>query len=653
MSTAARRRWQLETMTERAKKDDRPSLESEPARARRADLPAPKSTLMELQRTAGNQAVVEMLRRREDGSATIRREGGPGAAAPAEAAPAAAGPDAAVPAAPADRTAKNAEGKTQDDLAAIANPELYLKNAGSKWDEARARFKKGWLGFVAGGDDGKGTFDASKGLGMNALIAFRLQSTVLKKSDVSSSNSPMEQIQTEVTAKQIAEREQRQAALREAGVMKDLPPPKPLDWNYGAGSGTATSDIDVNLQGDATEHAVSAFNAMFRKAWGTESGSVFDVNVYARDYLPSGALGAEGKKDLAGPGEAGTKDLSAEDWQAKGVTFETSRDESTDAGKKASASQEVFSLLKTRKDMSRVDWARFKLEQMAALGSDEAGREAKMAAFTEAETKYEAREAAIKAKVAKADADAKVLLGAKPEGAPKPSGDAAADKRLAAENALYEENLTKVAAVRGRLVVAKELLAAGSKPASYVEEISAELQEALHGAAMYANEAYITGAAVLHVVGNLQMLGKSKLSIGLSGADYLASANEQVGFIFDDLHREVKYKENGLVDQESVAAGLLKAGKYIQRLGHAAGKVEAAAKGSGKVAAPIAHPTCEQVTKYGDKLMGFKSLEPDKQKAAAREAKEGDFSLGKLGLNQVKAEILKFQSKLQSLAGKL
>jgi hypothetical protein len=301
--------------------------------------------------------------------------------------------------------------------------------------------------------------------------------------------------------------------------------------------------------------------------------------------------------------------------------------------------------------MSRVDWARFKLEQMAAMGGDDAAREAKQAAFSEAEAAYEAREAAIKAKIAKADEDAQILLAAKGEGAPKPTGDSEHDKRLAAENALYEENLVKVATARNKLVVAKELLAAGSKPASYVEEVSAELQEALHGAAMYANEAYITGAAVLHVVGNLQMLGKSKLSIGLSGADYLASANEQVGFIFDDLHREVKYKDNGAVDQTSVAAGLLKAGKYIQRLGHAAGKVEGEAKAKG--AAPLAGPSSEEVMKYGATLMGFKSLAPDKQKEAAREAKEGSFSLGKLGLNQVKAEILKFQSKVQALASKL
>src|SRR4051812_25991176 len=200
----------------------------------RQDAPATGGGLLALQASAGNQAVVGLLERQASADLLQREVTGAAVAPPtppADAPPADTPPSAPAPA-PVDRTAKNADGKTADDIKAIADPAAYLKDAGSKWNEARARFKRGWLGFVVGGDDGKGTFDASKGLGMNALIAYRLQATVLKKSDVSSSNSPMEQVKDDVAAKQNVERDAKQKALHDAGVQNAVPMVQPLDWNY-------------------------------------------------------------------------------------------------------------------------------------------------------------------------------------------------------------------------------------------------------------------------------------------------------------------------------------------------------------------------------------------------------------------------------------
>jgi hypothetical protein len=338
-------------------------------------------------------------------------------------------------------------------------------------------------------------------------------------------------------------------------------------------------------------------------------------------------------------------------WSAHGVSFETTLQQGSATSKKASASQEVYSLLKTRKDMSFIDWNKFKLEQMAAFGSDTAGRNAKQDAFSEAEAKYMAREAALNAEIAKLDEKAKLLAAeSRKKGETPPAEDGPAEKRMKAENALYEQKLKQVAVVRSKLAVYKEQLLAGQKSASEVEEVSGELQEALHEAASYANEAYITSATVLHVVGNLQLLkGSEKISIGLSGADYLASANEQVGFIFDDFHRE-----------PTVEGGLLKAGKYISRLGHAGGKALAAATKKSastpgaKPPAPIENPTPAQVEKYGKDLMEIKEkVKPAEQNAAlARVAVDG-WTLSGRSLDQVKTEILKFQSKVQTLAGKV
>jgi hypothetical protein len=641
-------------MIERERRTTRPAPEPAPAPVEPAPSPAPEDPLLTLQRSAGNQAVLAMMGATAaaasgDDDAPVRREGD------WDALPF--GNVDAEPEAPAARV-----GATDMDRAAIANPDAFLRKEGT-WNAVRARYKKQELGWVKGGDDEKGHL-LPTGLGMNALIAFRLRSTVVKKSDNPGARSPMEQILPDVRKRQFEELAAKQAEMGAAGVENMLPPPKPLEWNYGAGSGTATSDIDVNLSGDATEYAVERFNEVFRANWdGKESGTVFDVNVYARDYLPeSGAFSlvkagkAAAASPVDGPGAMGTGDAG---WGAQGVAFETSLTEGSAAAKGASASQEVSSLLKTRKDMSAEDWQRFKDEQMEAFGDDAAGKAAKQQAFGAAEAKYLAREAAITAKVAELDAKAALLITETKK--PDAKEMSPEDKRLAAENAMYEAKLKDVAAVRSKLAIAKELLTTGGRTAEQVEEVAAELQAALAEAASYANEAYITGATVLHVVGNLQLLkGSEKLSIGLSGADYLASANEQVGFIFDDLHREA-----------TVAGGLLKAGKYISRLGHAGVKAEAAAvkkaaSSGGTPPPPFASPSSAQVEKYGKELMVIKDKPPSEHAAALANVNADGWKLCDLArvdaarpetnaaaVNQVKTGVLKFQSKVQTLAGKV
>ncbi|MCX8495109.1 MAG: hypothetical protein ORN51_02885, partial [Akkermansiaceae bacterium] len=53
-----------------------------------------------------------------------------------------------------------------------------------------------------------------------------------------------------------------------------------------AGSTTLTSDIDVNLKGTDTEAAAKKFNELFKAdGWLYECGVVYDVNVYAIDFM--------------------------------------------------------------------------------------------------------------------------------------------------------------------------------------------------------------------------------------------------------------------------------------------------------------------------------------------------------------------------------
>lgn len=69
-----------------------------------------------------------------------------------------------------------------------------------------------------------------------------------------------------------------------------------------SGSTTPTSDIDVNLKGSHTPQITIAFNEYFRKKFeGLESGFVFDVNVYASDFMPDPGF------RLMGPNKPGEK----------------------------------------------------------------------------------------------------------------------------------------------------------------------------------------------------------------------------------------------------------------------------------------------------------------------------------------------------------
>jgi hypothetical protein len=555
------------------------------------------------------------------------------------------------------------------EAAAIADPGGYVRQvAHSSWDDVRANYKKGLLQFnPAGNDKKKGTVLAGA-KAMNHLLWFRLSETLQKEVP----NSVMNQVKPEVEAEQRRRQADREARLKGAKA----PPLRPLDWNYGAGSGTATSDIDSNLQGDATEFAVRRFNAVFRGRWGgKESGRVFDLNVYARDYLPESGGGslfgakqsADSKSEKPGPLAPGTM------WAERGVVFETAALERGKAPfEQAMSSQEVFSLMKTRRDMSFFDWTRYKREQLAGLKGS--AHDKKADAVRKAEELYEQREQELAARIALLEKEAAELAGQGPKtttpggASPGGGGGHGSDRRLEAENRLYEEKLDRVTTLREDLVVAKARMAAGTGTQSEVEELSAQLTEALQVSSMYANEAYVTRATVLHVVGNQQILGAassasaSTVEIALEAEDYLASANEQVGFIFDDFARE----------GGDVMKGLLKAGKYIMRLGHAATKVEDAVaqkekQKSGKPAAlPVLSgtPSARQVWTYGEALMKAKDLEPARQLDAVREASGEGWTLAphrvdKRGLEvaprlaEVKTQITNFLTRVQALAERL
>ena len=453
------------------------------------------------------------------------------------------------------QTLEQFESQLRTNDAAVGDPGQFVRRV-RNWDAIRSDYKKGALSYQRElGPAKDGTFDFAvarqRHAGMNILLAYRLRETLLKDSDA----PKMTHVAPEPSLLQ------RVHDKLQLG----------FDWNYGAGTESPTSDIDSNLSGVGTEAAVRGFNEAFRREWGRESGTVFDVNVYARDFLPvrgsAPALNRQFQQDQQGPvhgapanalGFAAFQNTYPE--HAKAVRFEVPLDRDSGAYGEAMRSERVYALVKACMDMPADDWAKFKaahlevvvqLDKQKQDGRSRAG--ALQAVFEQVDAVVEAREKAIRARVEQLRA------------APNPNGHDDRDLDMRAQNELYAAGLAEVAELRAQLEHAED---------AHRDGVAAKLTDALHRSLIFANESYVTGAAVQHVVLDKQMLSArakdplalaqvepkpKNLKLRLTTERYMHSLHEQLGFAF---------REFELYAQEPKTA-LLKASKYIYRLGNA------------------------------------------------------------------------------------
>ena len=280
-----------------------------------------------------------------------------------------------------------------------------------------------------------------------------------------------------------------------------------------AGSVSMTSDIDVNLKGTHTEEAAKRFNTKFKAEWGKEAGTVYDVNVYALDFMHG-----------MGDDEEGVLRAKSEG-KRKGKTTGGFDDEAT--ALKDMAKQEEWAMVKVRLYMTESEWEAYKTDM------DPDGEQAPM--FKRAEIKYRMYRRSLKKKM---EAIAKTAI-VKPDdtshtGAVQVSDQSedlssfgkakltdSEDIQMQASNRIYEAKL-KVIKVRRKKLNAKigtfnslvdnegvpVEVSNGPSVEKLQTEIDAllfELREMVSEAALYSNEAYITDGAVNHTVVGLQI----------------------------------------------------------------------------------------------------------------------------------------------------
>ncbi len=332
------------------------------------------------------------------------------------------------------------------------------------------------------------------------------------------------------------------------------------------GSTKPSSDIDVNMSGDGSEFAVSWLNAKFREEYGhgNESGQVYDVNFYGKDFVPGEILlGDTGLKDTGQlnresvrNGEKEEDKFYAEDkWRDSSITDKNLQKEEME-------DQTIASLTMMRVNMEHDKAVWDEYVKKASLDPE------MKAILAKVEERYKFRKETIKA----AGTQIKQKAKSGEKGYKLESLDNIKDeeyeelKTMSAENLAYENMLKKVETAR----VKYELLKASNAETTAIEKAAVELKKIKTQATMFANASYYTEGAVVSIVTNKQMLGriyKDKKEDSLEGKqalkklelkpqEYYQSFNEQVGFAFHALSK---------VESVDFYRDIPEPGKYVHR----------------------------------------------------------------------------------------
>jgi Domain of unknown function (DUF4157) len=353
--------------------------------------------------------------------------------------------------------------------------------------------------------------------------------------------------------------------LMQKKEFKGLDPDQVLQWSS-AGSQSLTSDIDYNLKGAATIEAVGLFNKWFKTklGWPFDPGTVYDVNVYALDFMTPGETGApfikgqQGQEKTITPVQEIPQLNSLAQSQLSQVT-----------GFDAFAiNQDVWSLVKMRMYMTDKEWNYYQqamLNNQPEYGTDAdtyAYKDQITAQLQEAQEYYQDYENNLKEKIQVIDqsksAISKNMHQALIEGkySLHEIHQVKATKKMMASNLVYEEKLAVVKELRRTL----NELSKGQASEAKIKEAGIKLKNALSEAIMYSNEAYFTqGAVHFAVIG--QQIGKGESTLIMSEEEYLHSFREQVGDTLKVLNEYSK---------ASIDKAILKAGKYIDRMAKSA-----------------------------------------------------------------------------------
>jgi len=375
--------------------------------------------------------------------------------------------------------------------------------------------------------------------------------------------------------------------------------PKGLEKWPSAGSTTLTSDIDVNLKGERTEVAVEVFNELFKQgfpgghSWDYEAGVVYDVNVYAVDFMHSfggaetGEFVERFRQDKASDADENspiTDQVAVKRTVKEGKRSGQDRGGISDRefGKLDQENQSEAALVKVRLYMTGNQWEAYKSSMRLPPEQKNLWQnvEQRYNDYLNTMTNKIKQNAEVDLNSAnQAEMTGMQVLKERTKQAAGKSGDEHVDAAkqeqliIGSSNRIYEEKLKEVALTRVEL---KTLIATYNdlaKPEANATQKTLQDQEEkinltltflrniIAECGLYANEASITDAAVHHGVVGLQGGGK----INMSQADALNAVNEHMGDALKEIERH-GHDNN----PNHLGEAIFKAAKYMWRMTDAA-----------------------------------------------------------------------------------
>ncbi len=449
------------------------------------------------------------------------------------------------------------EPKTVDDKAAIALPDAFVATQCEfSWDRIQDMYKKERL--------------THPHAGMQAILDYRWWITEKLLNSV----KPMTSLRVRRLRTALLPTLKRELGtdwLEKTWESEWIRTANDMSWGM-PGSVEPTSDIDLNSWNDGTEWAVRSFNSAFQSLHdGKESGTVFDVNLYAQDFKPDVEPVKEKAPESAEEPlpDGAARPLAKRPYQRpdRGYAFATEDRRAEDVRE-----QETVSLLHLRRHAPEPLWDYYK--NLSPPGA---------ASIAAAEERYSKNQEELE--------NARGLMKKVFESREQAVDDDA--RLMAAENRLYEVRLGRVEKAKQKFDFAAF---AFRKARVFRRAVSTEKRRQLEKSAdeaffhlktlrsravYFANESYATAGSLVQVVAGKQELSrgvarrKKKPSpynnIAYTADELLHSLHEQVGFIF---HAAVKIakKEGGgdlasrdLYDRHA-GKFLIKASKYFHRL---------------------------------------------------------------------------------------
>lgn len=319
----------------------------------------------------------------------------------------------------------------------------------------------------------------------------------------------------------------------------------------------ATISVKANKDGSPVDPKTEAkvlqeFNAKFRSEWGVESGTVFDTNVYLKDF-----------------------DLD----NKKSPTYDGKLQAKYESG------QNTLALVKQRIHMDQGSWDTYKNKLISNLPRE--SRPEAIRQYAKANEYALGREKELNTEIIKINNPAFDTSKATPKALEDEvkriktqPGVHAGDIEAQASNRLYERKLDVVQAkieegngIGKKIAELEAKVKAGTatpRDSSKLAELKVQKQEneidtkMLKGEALFfANEPYFSEGTVRHVVGNLQRFKDApEKQYEIPKASALQSLNENTGDTLKDFNH---YMDAGKPDG-NLGKVMFKTSKYVERL---------------------------------------------------------------------------------------